>query len=140
MNEFEFIRRLREQTRSRKHSSRLVTGIGDDASVINQLANRDLVVTADLLIEGVDFHRDAAPGLKLIELGARRGKTGFASLPRVSQQVNSSTVNQRSEPGTVATGSLRDSRSSVREGSGTEPGAVATGSPRGSSPTVREGV
>src|SRR6266852_4198393 len=61
MNEHDFIRRLREQTRSRKHSSRLVTGIGDDASVISQLANRDLVVTTDLLIEGVDFYCDAAP-------------------------------------------------------------------------------
>ena len=65
MNEFDFIRRLREQTRSRKHSARLVTGIGDDASVVNQLANRDLVVTTDLLIEGVDFHRDAAPARML---------------------------------------------------------------------------
>jgi thiamine-monophosphate kinase len=66
MNEFDFIRRLREQTRSRKHSSpRLVTGIGDDAAVVNQLANRDLIVTADLLIEGVDFYHDAAPARML---------------------------------------------------------------------------
>jgi thiamine-monophosphate kinase len=61
MNEFDFIQRLREQTRTRKHSSRLVTGIGDDASVINQSADRDLIVTTDLLVEGVDFFRDAAP-------------------------------------------------------------------------------
>src|SRR6267142_1388312 len=65
MNEFDFIRHLREQTRSRKHSSRLVTGIGDDASVVNQIANRDLVVTTDLLIESVDFYRDAAPARML---------------------------------------------------------------------------
>ena len=65
MNEFDFIRRLREQTRSRKHSARLVTGIGDDASVVNQIANRDLVITTDLLIEGVDFYRDAAPARML---------------------------------------------------------------------------
>jgi thiamine-monophosphate kinase len=65
MNEFDFIRRLREQTRSRQHSSRLVTGIGDDASVVNQIANRDLIVTTDLLIEGVDFYRDAAPARML---------------------------------------------------------------------------
>jgi thiamine-monophosphate kinase len=61
MNEFDFIRGLRDQTGSRKHSARLVTGIGDDAAVINQFANRDLIITTDLLIEGVDFYRDAAP-------------------------------------------------------------------------------
>ncbi len=65
MDEFDFIHRLREQTRSRRHSSRLVTGIGDDAAVVNQIANRDLVVTTDLLIEGVDFSRDAAPARML---------------------------------------------------------------------------
>jgi len=60
MNEFDFIRRLREQTRSRKHSSRVISGIGDDAALIAQTADRNLVVTADLLIEGVDFSRDSA--------------------------------------------------------------------------------
>jgi thiamine-monophosphate kinase len=61
MNEFDFIRRLRDQTKSRKHSARLITGIGDDAAIVSQLANRDLIITTDLLIEGVDFYRDAAP-------------------------------------------------------------------------------
>jgi thiamine-monophosphate kinase len=61
MNEFDFIQRLRDQTRSRKHSSRLVTGIGDDASVISQLAGRAVVVTTDLLAEGIDFYRAATP-------------------------------------------------------------------------------
>lgn len=61
MNEFDFIQRLRDQTRSRKHSSRLITGIGDDASVITQLAGRAVVVTTDLLAEGIDFYRDATP-------------------------------------------------------------------------------
>jgi thiamine-monophosphate kinase len=61
MNEFDFIRSLREQTRSRRHSARVVTGIGDDASLIAETANRNLVVTTDLLVEDVDFHRDAAP-------------------------------------------------------------------------------
>ena len=60
MNEFDFIRQLREQTRSRKHSSRVISGIGDDAALIAQTADRNLVVTADLLIEGVDFSRDSA--------------------------------------------------------------------------------
>ncbi|HMG75281.1 MAG TPA: thiamine-phosphate kinase [Pyrinomonadaceae bacterium] len=226
MNEFDFIRRLREQTQSRKHSARLITGIGDDASVLNQIANRDLIVTTDLLIEGVDFYRDAAlarmlghkalavslsdiaamgarpfwsllsigmpkaiwrdhfkeeffagyfeladkfgatliggdvseaksgividsivlgevptgaavlrsgarpgdqifvtgtlggaaAGLKLIEMGARLGETGLASLPRASQRVSSPTINERSEPGAVATGSSWGSSPTVREG------------------------
>jgi thiamine-monophosphate kinase len=226
MNEFDFIRRLREQTRSRKPSSRVITGIGDDACVVKQSANRDLVVTTDLLIEGVDFYRDAAParmlghkalavslsdiaamgarpfwsllsigmppsiwqtdfkeefhegyfeladqfgvtltggdvseskegividsivlgevasgaailrsgaqpgdqiyvtgslggaaaGLKLVEMGARLGEAGLASLPRVSQRVNSPTVNERSEPGAVATGPFQGSSPTVREG------------------------
>src|SRR4030088_2031789 len=65
MNEFDFIRNLREQTGSRKHSSRVVMGIGDDACVLSQSGNRDLVVTTDLLIEGIDFYRDAAPAQML---------------------------------------------------------------------------
>src|SRR5256884_7529976 len=59
MNEFEFIRNLREQTRSRHHSARVINGIGDDASVLTQRASRDLIVTTDLLVEGIDFYRDA---------------------------------------------------------------------------------
>src|SRR6266849_7775952 len=65
MNEFDFIRRLREQTRSRTHSARLLKGIGDDASVISQSVNRDLIATTDLLVEDIDFHRDAAPARML---------------------------------------------------------------------------
>jgi len=58
MNEFEFIRNLREQTRFRHHSTRVINGIGDDASVLTQRASRDLIVTTDLIVEGVDFYRD----------------------------------------------------------------------------------
>lgn len=61
MNEFDFIRRLREQVGSRKNSARLIQGIGDDASVLRESGNRDLLVTTDLLIEGVDFHRHTTP-------------------------------------------------------------------------------
>jgi thiamine-monophosphate kinase len=61
MNEFDFIQALREQTRSRKRSTRVVTGIGDDAAVLTQNPNRDLIVSTDLLVEGVDFYRYAAP-------------------------------------------------------------------------------
>ena len=61
VNEFEFISRLREQASARKHSTRIVKGIGDDASVIREAANRDLIITTDLLVEGVDFYRQATP-------------------------------------------------------------------------------
>ena len=61
MNEFEFIARLREQASARKHSTRIVKGIGDDASVIREVANRDLIITTDLLVEGVDFYRQVMP-------------------------------------------------------------------------------
>src|SRR2546430_13204388 len=59
MNEFDFIRRLRDEMQSRKYSSRLVRGIGDDAAVISQAAGRDLLISTDLLVEGIDFYRDA---------------------------------------------------------------------------------
>jgi thiamine-monophosphate kinase len=61
MNEFDFIRRLREQTRSRQQSSRLSVGIGDDAAVIRQYSDRDFVLTTDLLVEGIDFHPQTTP-------------------------------------------------------------------------------
>lgn len=62
MNEFEFIEQLRTQANSHKHSTRILSGIGDDASIISESAGRDLIVTTDLLIEDVDFHRRAIPG------------------------------------------------------------------------------
>jgi len=61
MNEFAFIDQLRGQTQSRKHSTRVIKGIGDDASVIAEVGNRDLVVTTDLLVEDIDFIRNATP-------------------------------------------------------------------------------
>ena len=61
MNEFDFIRQLREQTSARKTSTRIVSGIGDDAAVFHQSSDRDLVISTDLLVEGVDFHRAATP-------------------------------------------------------------------------------
>jgi len=61
MNEFEFLDRLRRQTDSRRRSPRLVTGIGDDASIISESGNRDLIVTTDLLVEGIDFYPDSMP-------------------------------------------------------------------------------
>ena len=61
MNEFDFIGQLREQVQSRTTSSRVLAGIGDDAAVISQSLGRDSVITSDLLIEEIDFHRDSTP-------------------------------------------------------------------------------
>jgi thiamine-monophosphate kinase len=61
MNEFEFIRRLREQARERGSFSSLISGIGDDAAVIKHLDNSNTVITTDLLVEEVDFFRAATP-------------------------------------------------------------------------------
>src|SRR5215510_3285366 len=61
MNEFDFIQRLRTRTNSRKHSTRVIAGLGDDGSVVREVSDRDLIVTTDLLIEDIDFHRRATP-------------------------------------------------------------------------------
>jgi len=65
MNEFDFIDRLRQRASSQKHSARVLTGIGDDASIITQRGDRDLVFTTDLLVEGIDFYRGATPAVLL---------------------------------------------------------------------------
>jgi thiamine-monophosphate kinase len=61
MNEFDFIRQLREHPSARKTSPRIVSGIGDDAAVFCQSSDRDLAISTDLLVEGIDFHRAATP-------------------------------------------------------------------------------
>ena len=58
MNEFDFIKRIRVLAEERGASSGLVRGIGDDAAVFKSFAGSDVVVSTDLLIEGVDFGRE----------------------------------------------------------------------------------
>lgn len=57
MNEFDYLNRLREAAAVRGPSPGLVTGIGDDAAVMN-FGGADVVVSTDLLVEDVDFRRD----------------------------------------------------------------------------------
>jgi thiamine-monophosphate kinase len=66
--EFDFIERLRRQELARRdekhsslitHHSSLLLGIGDDAAIFRQRAGFDTVVTADMLVEGVDFRLGA---------------------------------------------------------------------------------
>jgi thiamine-monophosphate kinase len=58
MNEFEFIKKIRSQAEQRGASPGLVRGIGDDAAVLKSLTGTDVVVSTDLLVEGIDFRRD----------------------------------------------------------------------------------
>jgi thiamine-monophosphate kinase len=59
MNEFDFIDDLRAQTEARGYPTELLRGIGDNAAVIRQLTGYDTLVSADLLVEDIDFRRDA---------------------------------------------------------------------------------
>lgn len=58
MNEFDFIRKIRKLAEERGAASGLVCGIGDDAAVLKSFTGTDVVVSTDLLVEDVDFHRD----------------------------------------------------------------------------------
>ncbi|MGI8493970.1 MAG: thiamine-phosphate kinase [Pyrinomonadaceae bacterium] len=53
-SEFEFIEKMRRQT----NNSNIKVGIGDDCAVISKDSKTDLVITADLLIEDIDFRLD----------------------------------------------------------------------------------
>src|ERR1051325_2514993 len=56
MNEFDFIKRLRERSgRSVAGSSLLMSGIGDDAAVFSVGEGKQQIVTTDLLVEDIDF-------------------------------------------------------------------------------------
>src|SRR6185369_13903823 len=56
-SEFDFINALRQRVSSQS----TVTGIGDDAAVFRSSANKDTVVSTDLLVEDIDFRRTTTP-------------------------------------------------------------------------------
>jgi thiamine-monophosphate kinase len=58
MNEFDFIKKIREHADQRGPSSGLVQGIGDDAAVLKSFTGTDVVISTDLLVEDIDFRRD----------------------------------------------------------------------------------
>jgi thiamine-monophosphate kinase len=72
-NEFDFIKRIRQQAHSHAnslrrfssslipHPSSLRQGIGDDAALIRQFDGYETVITADLLVEDIDFRRSSTP-------------------------------------------------------------------------------
>ena len=60
--EFDFIDSLRQRVASTSlKSESLIAGIGDDAAVFRGTSGRETVITADLLIEDVDFRRTTTP-------------------------------------------------------------------------------
>jgi len=69
MNEFDFINEIRRRAAANlpsssspiTHHSSLLFGIGDDAAVLRQFTGRNTVITADLLVEDIDFRRHATP-------------------------------------------------------------------------------
>jgi len=58
-SEFDFINSLRQRLAST--SQPLIAGIGDDAAVFRSAAGKDTVITADLLVEDIDFRRATTP-------------------------------------------------------------------------------
>jgi len=73
MSEFDFIDRIRRLVENRGRNgpafnsqhSFLSLGIGDDAAIIQTRSGFDTVITTDLLVENVDFRRDAIPSRML---------------------------------------------------------------------------
>ena len=57
--EFDFIHNLlNKTTKNKPRFSAVKTGIGDDCAVISQNSKTDLVITADMLVEDIDFRLD----------------------------------------------------------------------------------
>src|SRR5215216_6517917 len=61
-SEFDFINTLRQRAASSSLANKsLISGIGDDAAVFRSGNGKETVITADLLVEGVDFRRTTTP-------------------------------------------------------------------------------
>jgi|SRR5215213_309496 len=61
-SEFDFINTLRQRAASSSLANKsLVSGIGDDAAVFRSGNGKETVITADLLVEDIDFRRTTTP-------------------------------------------------------------------------------
>jgi len=61
-SEFDFIASLKQRvTASTLKNESLIAGMGDDAAVFRSSAGKENVITADLLVEDIDFRRTTTP-------------------------------------------------------------------------------
>src|ERR1041384_5129013 len=61
-SEFDFIAALKQRVAaSGLKSESLIAGLGDDAAVFRSSAGKESVITADLLVEDIDFRRTTTP-------------------------------------------------------------------------------
>ncbi|MGC8761435.1 MAG: thiamine-phosphate kinase [Bryobacteraceae bacterium] len=79
MSEDAWIARIRRWTAARAGGG-LVTGIGDDCAILRPRADRDLLVTTDLLLEGVHFRRDLLTAPQAGAKAAARGLSDIAAM------------------------------------------------------------
>ncbi|HYO98894.1 MAG TPA: thiamine-phosphate kinase [Pyrinomonadaceae bacterium] len=63
VGEFDFISRVKRRAEAglARQPDGLVLGIGDDAAVLDGRGGRDSIITADLLVEDIDFRRTSLP-------------------------------------------------------------------------------
>src|ERR1041385_5073212 len=61
-SEFDFVAALKQRVAaSGNKSESLIAGLGDDAAVFRSSAGKETVITADLLVEDIDFRRTTTP-------------------------------------------------------------------------------
>jgi thiamine-monophosphate kinase len=88
--EFDFISRIKRRAEASRSSKTdgLLHGIGDDAAVLKGRIGRDSVITADLLVEDIDFRRTSLPqdigykslAVSLSDIAAMGARPRFALL------------------------------------------------------------
>jgi len=87
-SEFDFIKRIRDQA-AKSSAQDLVLGIGDDAAILREREGRETLVTADLLVEEIDFKLEYAPprflghkalAVSLSDIAAMGGAPSFSLL------------------------------------------------------------
>jgi len=77
-SEAEFVRWLRSRTSANSPQVRM--GIGDDAALVRVRSGRDLILTADLSIEGVHFSRGVHPARSIGHRALARSLSDIAAM------------------------------------------------------------